>query len=103
MNQYMEEALQEAAQCWCDDETSGKQMDAALARAFAKRLSVWMETAAMMSRNADFFRGLLDQCASHLGREAYTADDGTVMDDPVRLKIPELVAECCAPGFSQIG
>lgn len=26
MNQYMEEAVLEAAQCWCDDETSGKQM-----------------------------------------------------------------------------
>lgn len=103
MNQYMEEALQEAAQCWCDDETSGKQMDAALAMAFAKRLAVWMETAAMMSRNADFLRGLLDQCAAHLGHEAYTADDGTVLEEPVRLKIPELVAERCASDFSGIG
>lgn len=103
MNQYMEVALQEAAQCWGDKETSGKQMDSALAEAFAKRLAAWMETAAMMSRNADFFRGLLDQCAAHLGREAYTADDGTVMGEPVRLKIPELVAERSTPGFSQIG
>ena len=114
MNQYREEALQEAAQCWCDDETSGKQMDVALAEAFAKRdvalaeafakrLAVWMETAAMMSRNADFFRGLLDQCAAHLGQEAYTADDGTVWEEPVWLKIPELVAERCASGAPQIG
>ena len=102
MSQYMEEALQEAAQCWCDDETSGKQMDVALAEAFAKRLAVWMETAAMMSRNADFFRGLLDQCAAHLGQEAYTADDGSVWEEPVRLKIPELVVERCASGAPQI-
>lgn len=96
MNQYMEEALQEAAQCWCDDETSGKQMDPALAEAFAKRLAVWMESAMQMARNAAFYCSLLDQCAEYLGREAYTADDGTVMSTPVRLKIPELVAELAA-------
>lgn len=102
MNQHMGEALQEAAQCWCDDETSGKQMDHVLAEAFAKRLAVWMESTMQMARNAAFYCSLLDQCAEHLGREAYTADDGTVMGEPVRLKIPELVAERCAPGFSQI-
>lgn len=33
-----EKALQIAAQCWCDPETSGKVMDIELAVAFAKRL-----------------------------------------------------------------
>ena len=69
-----------------------------LAEELEKRLAAWMETAAMTSRNADFFRGLLDQCAAHLGREAYTADDGVVMEEPVRLKIPELVAKLVAAG-----
>lgn len=102
MNQYMEAAMQEAAQCWCDDETSSKQMDHVLAEAFAKRLAVWMESTMQMARNAAFYCSLLDQCAEHLGREAYTADDGTVMGEPVRLKIPELVAERCASGAPQI-
>lgn len=57
------------------------------------KVAAWTESAMQMARNADFYRGLLDQCAEHLGREAYTADDGTVMGTPVRLKIPELVAE----------
>lgn len=91
MNQYMEEARHEAERCWADWETCNIEFDKLLCESFAKRLAVWMETAAMMSRNADLYRGLLDQCAEHLGREAYTADDGTVMEDPVLLKIPELV------------
>ena len=35
---------------------------------------------------------MLDQCAGSLGVEAFTADDGSIYDSPVRLKIPELVA-----------
>jgi hypothetical protein len=52
---------------------------------------VWRECAAQMSRNADFYRGLLDECAKHLGEAVYIADDGTMMDEPLRLKVPELV------------
>lgn len=96
MEQYMEEARMMAAQCWCDEETSGKEMDATLAEAVARRIAVWMDTAAQMARNADFYRWLLDECAKHLGPNAYIADDGTVMDEPLRLKIPELVAALTA-------
>lgn len=63
----------------------------ALAMAFATTLDNWMETASQEARNAAFYRELLDQCAQVLGPEAYTADDGSVQQDPVRLKIPELV------------
>jgi hypothetical protein len=93
MEKHMEQARMIAAQCWCDEETSGKEMDATLAEAVARRIAAWMETAAQMARNADFYRGLVDECAKHLGEAAYTADDGTVMDEPVRLRVPELVAE----------
>lgn len=92
MEQHMQEARMAAAQCWCDEETSGREMDATLAEAVARRIAAWMETAAQMARNADFYRGLLDECAKHLGEAAYTADDGTVMGEPLRLKIPGLVA-----------
>lgn len=45
MEQYMEQARMLAAQCWCDEETSGKEMDATLAEAMARRIAAWMETA----------------------------------------------------------
>lgn len=92
MNDYMKEARGLAAQCWCDEKNSGKEMDADLAESVARRIANWMEAAAQGHRNADYYRGLLDECAKHLGKEAYTADDGTVMDEPLRVKIPELVA-----------
>lgn len=93
MEQFMEEARMVAAQCWCDDENKSTVMDPALAESVARRIAAWMDTAAMFSRNADFYRDLVDKCAEHLGPEAYTADDGTVMDGPVRLKVPELVEQ----------
>lgn len=86
-----EMAMQFATQAWCQPETSDKGMDPALAMAFATVLDNWMETAAQEARNSAFYRDLLDQCAQVLGPEAYTADDGTVMEDPVRLKIPALM------------
>jgi hypothetical protein len=82
-----------AAQCWCDIETKHIELDSALAHAFAKRLEQWMDTAAQFSRNADFYRGLVDQCAEPFGKEAHVSDDGSWQDEPVRLKIPELVRD----------
>ena len=94
MNLWIDEARQIAAQCWCEEATSGKTMDPELAEAVAQKLATWMDTAAEYARDADFYRGLLDQCAQHLGPEAYTADDGTVGPEPIRLKVPGLVAAC---------
>ncbi|KFB68911.1 MAG: hypothetical protein CAPSK01_001766 [Candidatus Accumulibacter vicinus] len=91
MEQYMDTARQMAAQCWCDDDTSGIEMDVRLAEAVARRIAAWMDTAAQAQRNADFYRGLVDECAKHLGQPAFTADDGTVLPDPVLLRVPELV------------
>lgn len=88
-----EQAREIAAQCWCDEETKTITFDPILAEAVARRISAWMDTAAQMARNADFYRGLLDKCAKRLGVASYTADDGTVMDEPVRLKIPELIGD----------
>lgn len=46
----------------------------------------------MLMLNADFFRGIVDECAKHLGPEVFIADDGSIMQDPLRLRVPELVA-----------
>lgn len=92
-----------AAQCWRDPETSDRVMDVALAEAVARRIAGWMDTAAQYARNADFYSGLLDECAKHLGPAAYTADDGTVMDTPLRLKVPELVAQLVTPNVAMSG
>jgi len=59
------------------------------------RAASWEAEAAQMARNRDFYRGLVDEVAGQLGPEAYEADeadDGVVHEDPVRAKVPILVA-----------
>ena len=46
MEQYMQEARMAAAQCWCDEETSGTEMDATLAEAVARRIAPILADAA---------------------------------------------------------
>jgi len=54
--------------------------------------TAWYETAAQMSRNSDYYRGLVVQIGKMLGEEAYISDDGSVQEDVLCAKIPELVA-----------
>ena len=61
-----------------------------LEQAVAER-NAWVESAAQFSRNEDYYRSLLDECAEAIGPAAYTADDGSISQDPLRAKIPELV------------
>lgn len=51
----------------------------------------WQECAAMMSRNADFYQGIVRQIGEMFGEEAKTSDDGSVQSDVLALKVPELV------------
>jgi hypothetical protein len=90
---WIEEARAMAAQCWCDPETSDREMDVVLAEAVAQRIAGWMDTAAQYARNEDYYRGLLDACAPVLGEAVFIADDGSRSDEPLRAKIPELVAK----------
>jgi hypothetical protein len=90
--EWMDEAREIAAQCWCDPETQDRGMDVVLGEAFAKRLAHWMETAAQYARNADYYRGLVVRCGETIGQEAYTQDDGGVCEDVLCAKVPELVA-----------
>ena len=89
---WMEESRMLAAQCWCDKETENREMDTVLAEAVAKRIAVWMETAAQNQRNADYYRGLLVRCGKTIGDRAFIADDGTRSQDVLCAKIPEIIA-----------
>lgn len=51
----------------------------------------WMETARQHCRNEEYYRGLLDEIGNILGPAAFTSDDGSVQQDVVRAKLPELV------------
>ncbi len=88
---WIDEARQLAAQCWTDDETQGYEMDVILAEAVAKRIAVWMDTAAQNQRNTDYYRGLLERCGRAIGDRAFIADDGTRMADVLCAKIPEII------------
>lgn len=62
-----------------------------------RRMAIgWLETAAMHARNEDYYRGLLDACAPHLGPAVYTQDDGGIVTEPLRAKVPECVAVLAA-------
>jgi hypothetical protein len=51
----------------------------------------WMETARQHCRNEEYYRGLLDEIGEILGPEAFISDDGSIQQDVVRAKLPELV------------
>ncbi len=56
----------------------------------------WMETAAMHHRNEEFYRGIVCQIGEMFGMVARTSDDGSVQEDVLALKVPELVARLIA-------
>lgn len=87
----MPAARQIAAKCWCDDETKNTVMDTVLAEVVAKRIAAWMDTAAQIQRNCDYYRGLLVRCGNALGEAAKTCDDGGKSEDVLCAKVPELV------------
>lgn len=90
---WMEEALEIAGQCWCDPETESKEMDSVLAKAFAKRIAYWMQTAAQNQRNTDYYRELLVQCGNAIGERAFTCDDGSKAQDVLCAKIPDIIKQ----------
>jgi HD-like signal output (HDOD) protein len=51
----------------------------------------WVETAAQHHRNECYYRGLLVKCGKLIGHESYVSDDGSVQDEVLCAKIPELV------------
>ncbi len=61
----------------------------------------WEETAEQHCRNKFFYRDLLDQVAKHLGPEVFVSDDGSIQDEPLRLKIPKLVEKLKAEKLAE--
>jgi hypothetical protein len=88
---YKDEAIEAAVQCWQDKETKGIEMDGRLAAAVARRIAGWMQIAAEAYKGVEFYRGIIDQCGATIGIEAYTSDDGSIQEDVLALKLPELV------------
>lgn len=50
-----------------------------------------MDIAAQNGRDTEYYRNLLVQCGEIIGEEAYISDDGSVQDDVLCDKIPELI------------
>lgn len=53
---WMPEARQIAAQCWCDPETQHIVMDHVLCEAVARRIAAWMRTGAQHARNEEYWK-----------------------------------------------
>lgn len=53
----------------------------------------WMETAKQQLSNTNYYRGLVVNIGEMLGPSAYISDDGSVQEDVLCAKVPELVAE----------
>lgn len=87
--------LEAIAQGWCQPETQNQEMDVILAEAIGRPVSQlvrnWYDTAAQHCRNEDYYRGLVQEIGLMLGKEAFISDDGSVQQDVLCAKIPELV------------
>jgi len=83
------------ARAWCDPKNAHKEFDADLANSIVEKtlyaLLTWKDLAVHMSNNSDYYRGLLDEIGDLFGRDAYTCDDGSLSEDILRAKVPELV------------
>lgn len=90
---WIEEARMSAAQVWCHPTTEKIEMDASLAEQFAQVLAVWIDTAAQYAEDMSFYRDLLIETGHLLGLEIFISDDGSIQDEPLLLKVPELVAK----------
>lgn len=52
----------------------------------------WIGTANHHARNEEYYRGLVVQIGEMIGPSAYISDDGSVQEDVLCAKVPELVA-----------
>ena len=59
-------------------------------RAIMER-NAWENSAARAYRDVDFYRGIVIQIGELFGVEAKTSDDGSIQEDVLALKVPELV------------
>ncbi len=66
-----------------------------------REAAAWRETAEQCQRNTDYYRGLVVRIGKLFGLAARTSDDGSVQEDILVAKVPELVEalfrECAQP------
>ena len=89
---YMDEARTFVLQCFEEDQVIREDTVRKLSRVVA----CWMDTSALFSNNETYYRSLLNKCAENLGPvrpKVFVQDDGGIVDEPLRAKLPELVAE----------
>jgi hypothetical protein len=53
----------------------------------------WQRDAERFSRNEQFYHGLIQQIGQPFGVRARTSDDGSVQEDVLALRVPELVED----------
>ncbi len=63
----------------------------------------WVETAKQYARNQEYYRGLLVQIGKMFGKKAYISDDGSIQEDVLCAKVPELVKELILDYFIMSG
>ena len=51
----------------------------------------WEETARQNQLNTDYYHSLVEEIGKELGQEAYISDDGSIQQDVICAKVPELV------------
>ena len=90
-----EPTIHAIAQGWCEPEVSHMVMNSILAMAIHKPVSQlvknWYDTAAQNQRNTDYYRGLVQEIGKIFGDAAYLSDGGSVQQDVLCAKVPELV------------
>jgi hypothetical protein len=92
---FRSSAREQIAQVWCHKKHKKKRFDAALANDLAVIVELWMETAANTMAAATMYRELLVKCGNLIGIESRLSDDGSLQDEPLPMRIPEVVAELC--------
>ncbi len=54
--------------------------------------AMWYNSIERANHDRDFYCKLLDECGYHAGPEVFTDEEGTIMDKPLRYKIPQAIA-----------
>ena len=107
-------AIGEASMCWSEvpsgifESTRAKKIGDKLMEGISRHQSnpidpdyaefkAWRESAAQMSRNAEYYRGLVVKIGEMFGEAAYISDDGSKQQDVLCAKVPELVSAALAP------
>lgn len=95
--------VEERATCRCPDQSYADKEIARLSQEIDRLTQekrshdeagegcAWYDFAKQLSNDVEFWRGLVLRCGEVFGVEARTADDGSVADSVLALKVPELV------------